>query len=204
MTGLPASQINPVEVRFTYDLNGILEVETTVLANGKKQSVVITNSTGRHGRAAGSRAPTLCPAQASPARDACRHRSQPTARLRERIQEPGGFGNDPAGRRNRASSRDGGLEIHAILRAAQVLTFPGITEATIADVALCDVQRLGGTRPPPEAQKLTGEARCRKPSEAKASGGKQPRGPQAVNTARPRCSRGRCRSSPKRARRQSR
>ena len=47
MTGLPAGQINPVEVRFTYDLNGILEVETTVLANGKKQSIVITNSTGR-------------------------------------------------------------------------------------------------------------------------------------------------------------
>jgi len=35
-----------------------------------------------------------------------------------------------------------------------------------------------GRRPPPEAERPTGEARCREPSEAKVSGGKQQRGPQ--------------------------
>jgi molecular chaperone HscC len=36
-----------IEVRFTYDLNGILEVETTTLSNGKKQALIIEKSPGR-------------------------------------------------------------------------------------------------------------------------------------------------------------
>jgi len=47
LEGLPPGRINPVEVRFTYDLNGILEVETTVLATGMKKSLIITNGAGR-------------------------------------------------------------------------------------------------------------------------------------------------------------
>src|SRR6476660_7866351 len=35
-----------------------------------------------------------------------------------------------------------------------------------------------GSRPPPEAERPTGEARCQKPSGAKAAGGEQQRGPQ--------------------------
>ncbi len=36
-----------VDVRFTYDLNGILEVETTVLSSGKKEVLVIEKTPGR-------------------------------------------------------------------------------------------------------------------------------------------------------------
>jgi molecular chaperone HscC len=36
-----------IDVRFTYDLNGILEVETTVVSTKKKQSLVIEKSPGR-------------------------------------------------------------------------------------------------------------------------------------------------------------
>src|SRR5262249_28120740 len=36
-----------VDVRFTYDLNGILEVETTVLSNGKVQTLVLEQTPGR-------------------------------------------------------------------------------------------------------------------------------------------------------------
>jgi molecular chaperone HscC len=36
-----------VEVRFTYDLNGILEVETTVLSSGKAQTLVLEQTPGR-------------------------------------------------------------------------------------------------------------------------------------------------------------
>jgi molecular chaperone HscC len=36
-----------IDVRFTYDLNGILEVETTVLSSGKKEALLIEKSPGR-------------------------------------------------------------------------------------------------------------------------------------------------------------
>jgi molecular chaperone HscC len=36
-----------VDVRFTYDLNGILEVETTVLATGKAETLVLEQTPGR-------------------------------------------------------------------------------------------------------------------------------------------------------------
>jgi molecular chaperone HscC len=36
-----------VDVRFTYDLNGILEVETTVASTGKKASLVLERAPGR-------------------------------------------------------------------------------------------------------------------------------------------------------------
>jgi molecular chaperone HscC len=36
-----------VDVRFTYDLNGILEVETTIVSSGKKEALVIEKSPGR-------------------------------------------------------------------------------------------------------------------------------------------------------------
>jgi molecular chaperone HscC len=36
-----------VDVRFTYDLNGILEVETTVLSTGKVQTLVLEQTPGR-------------------------------------------------------------------------------------------------------------------------------------------------------------
>jgi molecular chaperone HscC len=36
-----------VDVRFTYDLNGILEVETTIVSSGKKEVLVIEKSPGR-------------------------------------------------------------------------------------------------------------------------------------------------------------
>jgi molecular chaperone HscC len=36
-----------IDVRFTYDLNGILEVETTVVSSGKSQALVIEKSPGR-------------------------------------------------------------------------------------------------------------------------------------------------------------
>jgi molecular chaperone HscC len=48
-----------IEVRFTYDLNGILEVETTILSTGKKQAMVIEKSPGR-----------MTPAQVKTAREA--------------------------------------------------------------------------------------------------------------------------------------
>ena len=35
-----------MEIRFTYDLNGILEVETTILATGKKAAMVIERTPG--------------------------------------------------------------------------------------------------------------------------------------------------------------
>ncbi len=40
-----------IDVRFTYDLNGILEVETTVVATGKKEVLVIESSPGRLSKA---------------------------------------------------------------------------------------------------------------------------------------------------------
>jgi len=36
-----------VDVRFTYDLNGILEVETTVVSTAKKASLVLEQTPGR-------------------------------------------------------------------------------------------------------------------------------------------------------------
>ncbi|MBI5608217.1 MAG: Hsp70 family protein [Deltaproteobacteria bacterium] len=42
----PAGQ-ESVEIRFSYDLNGILEVETTVLSTGKKSALVIEQQPGR-------------------------------------------------------------------------------------------------------------------------------------------------------------
>jgi molecular chaperone HscC len=36
-----------VEIRFTYDLNGILEVETTVVSTGQKAAMVIERTPGR-------------------------------------------------------------------------------------------------------------------------------------------------------------
>ena len=48
-----------IEVRFTYDLNGILEVETTILSTGRKQAMVIEKSPGR-----------MTPAQVKEARQA--------------------------------------------------------------------------------------------------------------------------------------
>jgi molecular chaperone HscC len=48
-----------IDVRFTYDLNGILEVETTVLSTGKKEVLVIEKSPGR-----------MTPAQIKAAREA--------------------------------------------------------------------------------------------------------------------------------------
>ena len=42
----PAGE-QPVDVRFTYDLNGILEVETTVTSTGKKAALVIEETPGR-------------------------------------------------------------------------------------------------------------------------------------------------------------
>ncbi len=44
---LPPGQINAVEIRFTYDLNGILEVETTARADGRKQATVMTSTGGK-------------------------------------------------------------------------------------------------------------------------------------------------------------
>ncbi len=40
---LPKGQINGIDVRFSYDLNGILEVEVLAHATGKQHSAVITN-----------------------------------------------------------------------------------------------------------------------------------------------------------------
>ena len=40
-----------IDVRFTYDLNGILEVETTVVSTGKKHVLVIEKSPGRLSKA---------------------------------------------------------------------------------------------------------------------------------------------------------
>jgi len=48
-----------IEVRFTYDMNGILEVETTVLSTGRKEALVIEKSPGR-----------MTPAQIKAAREA--------------------------------------------------------------------------------------------------------------------------------------
>ena len=46
VTPRPAGE-ESIEVRFTYDLNGILEVETTTLSDGKKQALLIEKSPGR-------------------------------------------------------------------------------------------------------------------------------------------------------------
>jgi molecular chaperone HscC len=46
LTPAPAGK-ESVDVRFTYDLNGLLEVETTVLSTGKKRVLVIERSPGR-------------------------------------------------------------------------------------------------------------------------------------------------------------
>jgi molecular chaperone HscC len=48
-----------IEIRFTYDMNGILEVETTILSTGKKEILVIEKSPGR-----------MTPAQIKAAREA--------------------------------------------------------------------------------------------------------------------------------------
>ncbi len=48
-----------IDVRFTYDMNGILEVETTVLSTGRKETLVIEKSPGR-----------MTPAQIKAAREA--------------------------------------------------------------------------------------------------------------------------------------
>jgi molecular chaperone HscC len=48
-----------IDVRFTYDMNGILEVETTVISTGKKEVLVIEKSPGR-----------MTPAQIKAAREA--------------------------------------------------------------------------------------------------------------------------------------
>jgi molecular chaperone HscC len=46
---LPASKLGEqaVDVRFTYDLNGILEVEATIVSTGKSESLVIEETPGR-------------------------------------------------------------------------------------------------------------------------------------------------------------
>ena len=41
-----------IDVRFTYDLNGILEVETTVVSTKKKEVLVIERTPGRMSRSA--------------------------------------------------------------------------------------------------------------------------------------------------------
>jgi molecular chaperone HscC len=48
-----------IDVRFTYDMNGILEVETTVVSTGRKEALVIEKSPGR-----------MTPAQIKAAREA--------------------------------------------------------------------------------------------------------------------------------------
>jgi molecular chaperone HscC len=48
-----------IDVRFTYDMNGILEVETTVLSTGRREALVIEKSPGR-----------MTPAQIKAAREA--------------------------------------------------------------------------------------------------------------------------------------
>jgi molecular chaperone HscC len=40
-----------VDVRFTYDLNGILEVETTIVSTGKKSTLVLERTPGRLSKA---------------------------------------------------------------------------------------------------------------------------------------------------------
>jgi molecular chaperone HscC len=49
VSGLPSGPRGQesVDVRFTYDLNGILEVETTVVSTGKKATMVIERPPGR-------------------------------------------------------------------------------------------------------------------------------------------------------------
>jgi molecular chaperone HscC len=49
VSGLPSGPRGQesVDVRFTYDLNGILEVETTVVSTGKKATMVIERNPGR-------------------------------------------------------------------------------------------------------------------------------------------------------------
>jgi molecular chaperone HscC len=42
----PAGE-EPIDIRFTYDLNGILEVETTIVSTGKKATLVIEKSPGK-------------------------------------------------------------------------------------------------------------------------------------------------------------
>jgi molecular chaperone HscC len=41
---LPVGRINDVDIRFSYDLNGILEVETTTVATGQKHHLIISRS----------------------------------------------------------------------------------------------------------------------------------------------------------------
>ena len=47
--GIPSAPAGEqqIEIRFTYDLNGILEVESTVLATGKKEVLVLEETPGR-------------------------------------------------------------------------------------------------------------------------------------------------------------
>lgn len=61
LTGLPAKPAGEegVDVRFTYDMNGILEVEMTIVSTGKTASLVIEKSPGR-----------LSPSQIKAAREA--------------------------------------------------------------------------------------------------------------------------------------
>lgn len=48
VTGIPLGpRGQPIDVRFTYDLNGVLEVEACVVATGMKASVVISRHAGR-------------------------------------------------------------------------------------------------------------------------------------------------------------
>jgi molecular chaperone HscC len=46
----PAGE-SAIDVRFTYDLNGLLEVETTVVATGEKKALLIEGAPGRMSRA---------------------------------------------------------------------------------------------------------------------------------------------------------
>lgn len=46
--GLPPKQEpQPIDIRFSYDLNGLLEVETTILATGERQALVVERAPGR-------------------------------------------------------------------------------------------------------------------------------------------------------------
>lgn len=46
VTDLPRGQFNTIEVRFTYDLNGVLEVETSALATGVVKSTIFERGQG--------------------------------------------------------------------------------------------------------------------------------------------------------------
>jgi len=49
VTGIPSAPAGQesIDVRFTYDINGILEVETTVVSTGKKAALVVERTPGR-------------------------------------------------------------------------------------------------------------------------------------------------------------